>query len=93
MGKLVHIEAIIKGVVQGVGYRWFATRKAMEYNVNGYIKNLPNGDVQAVVEGEEGLVKDFLKELRIGPPYASVSEIITKEGEYTGKYNRFGVAY
>ena len=93
MSKLIHVDSVIKGAVQGVGYRWFATRLAAQYNVTGSIANLPNGDVEAIVEGEEGMVRDFLKELRIGPPYASVTAIDVKEGTYTGKYKGFGVQY
>ncbi|MCP4633062.1 MAG: acylphosphatase [candidate division Zixibacteria bacterium] len=93
MAQLIHVKAIIKGVVQGVGYRWFATRASSNYNVTGYISNLPNGDVETVVEGEKGLVMDFIKELRIGPSHASVSSIDISESEYTGKYKDFGVEF
>ena len=93
MGKSVHIEAVIKGVVQGVGYRWFATRAATRYKVSGYVSNLPNGDVRAIIEGENGMVKDFIKELQTGHPYATVTAVEINEGEYTGKYKGFGVNY
>ncbi|MBD3168965.1 MAG: acylphosphatase [candidate division Zixibacteria bacterium] len=93
MSNKVHIEALIKGVVQGVGYRWFATRTASKYNVSGYVANLPTGDVKAVIEGEQGMVNDFIDELKVGPPSASVNDIIIDKGEYTGKYRGFGVEY
>ena len=93
MSNLVRVEALIKGMVQGVGYRWFATRAASKYSISGYITNLTNGDVKTVVEGEQGMVSDFLKELRTGPPSASVSGIQIEKGEYTGEYKGFGVEY
>jgi acylphosphatase len=64
---MMRLEAKVKGVVQGVGYRFFAVRKAREYGLVGYVKNLPDGNVLVVAEGEKGLLEDYLKDLRIGP--------------------------
>lgn len=70
---LIHAEIIIKGMVQGVGYRYFTQRLARRYNLTGYVKNLPNGNVLCEAEGEEGLVRDFIKELKIGPSFSRVT--------------------
>ncbi|MBU4444237.1 acylphosphatase, partial [bacterium] len=50
----IHAEIVVRGMVQGVGYRYFAYRKANQYGLCGYVKNLPRDDVQCEVEGEEG---------------------------------------
>jgi acylphosphatase len=93
LGKSVQVKAIIRGMVQGVGYRWFATREAMRFDVTGYVANLPGGDVEVVAEGEEGMVKEYLKTLKAGPPYSRVTSMETREGEYTGQFSNFGVRY
>jgi len=76
----------ISGMVQGVGYRYFCYRKAVEYNLRGYAKNLFNGNVEVVVQGDEGLIKDFIKELNMGSRYSSVKSLnideINSENEY-----------
>ena len=71
----IHAEIIIRGMVQGVGYRYFAYRKANQYGLCGYVKNLHRDDVQCEVEGEEGIVRDFIKELKIGPAFSRVTNV------------------
>lgn len=77
----VNAKITVKGVVQGVGYRWFADRSARKYGLNGFVENLPNGDVFLEVEGEDGLVQDLIKDLRIGPRGAKVDDITVEEGK------------
>ena len=56
------LEAYVHGFVQGVGFRYFIMRNALKLNLTGFAKNLSNGDVQVVAEGEE---KDLIKLLGI----------------------------
>ena len=72
---IIHAEIVISGMVQGVNYRYFAYRKANQYGLCGYVKNLPRGDVLCEVEGEEGIVRDFIKELNIGPAFSRVTNV------------------
>jgi len=65
----------IQGVVQGVGYRFFVVKKAREYQIFGYVSNLPDGNVEVVAEAEKGLLMDFVEELRIGPVSATVTAV------------------
>jgi acylphosphatase len=51
------------GRVQGVGFRYTAQRVASSYTVNGYVRNLPTGDVELVAGGEENEVRQFLETL------------------------------
>lgn len=66
----------VKGIVQGVGYRWFADRAARRYDLKGFVENKSSGDVYLEVEGEEGLIRDFVKELSVGPRGAHVDDVI-----------------
>ena len=66
---------IISGMVQGVGFRFFAQRAAARHQVVGYVKNLPDGRVESYVEGTEKAVADFMRDLNAGPTYARVVDI------------------
>ncbi len=86
---MVTAKIIVKGLVQGVGYRYFCYQKAIEYGLSGYAKNLFNGDVELVVEGDKNLIQDFMKELKIGPSRSQVTLINVDFYEYQNKYKEF----
>ena len=65
-------HAIIKGLVQGVFFRIFAKKTAQSLDIKGYTKNLPDGTVEVVVEGEESNIKVILDWLKKGPSSAKV---------------------
>ncbi|HXF82110.1 MAG TPA: acylphosphatase [bacterium] len=65
----------IRGLVQGVGFRFFAVRAAQRYGVSGFVRNLPDGRVEAVAEGLRGSVEAFLEALRRGPAGALVRDV------------------
>lgn len=90
---LVSARLIISGYVQGVGYRWFVMRKAEEYNLKGYVRNLYNGDVEVEVEGYRPMIIDFAKELKIGPRSAQVIDLKIEWGECENKYKNFNVKF
>lgn len=81
----------IHGKVQGVGYRFFATRVARRLGLKGSIHNLRDGTVEATVEGEPAAIDDWIKELKEGPRYAEVTRIDQEKREYTGKLGDFDV--
>lgn len=89
----INAEIIVQGFVQGIGYRYFTLRKARDYNLVGYVKNLMNGDVLCEVEGEEGLVNDFIKELRIGPTFSRVTNIVVEKSNTLVGYTTFEVRF
>jgi len=90
---MVKAHIIVKGLVQGVGYRYFTIRTASKLGLTGWVKNLYNGDVEVEVEGEVGMIKELIKELRAGPPMSSVQDIKVDWDKYEGKYSSFGVKY
>jgi acylphosphatase len=83
----------IHGKVQGVGYRFFATRIARRLGLKGYIQNLRDGSVEAAVEGEADKISEWIEELREGPRYAEVSRIDQERREFQGKFGDFDVKF
>ena len=77
-------RAIVTGRVQGVGYRFFAERSARELHVRGWVRNLPDGSVETVAEGEEQEVARFLDRLRQGPRGALVERLSEEEAAVQG---------
>jgi acylphosphatase len=83
----------IYGKVQGVGYRFFATRVARRLGLKGSIQNLRDGTVEAVVEGEAEKIDDWIEELKEGPRYAEVEDIKQEKREFTGRLGDFDVKF
>lgn len=88
---LVQLFVLISGEVQGVFFRDFTKQVADEMSVYGYVKNLPNGKVEAVLEGRIGNLDKMLEKLRVGPEYADVEDLKIEERKYTGKYKDFQI--
>lgn len=85
------LKITVKGLVQGVGFRYFCSREADLRGIKGYAKNLINGDVEIVAEGEEGMINEFINEVKIGPRYSRVNSLNIVEIKYDNKYNTFSV--
>ncbi|HOJ82337.1 MAG TPA: acylphosphatase [Acetomicrobium flavidum] len=66
----------LSGRVQGVAFRYYAAVKAKELGVSGYIRNLDDGRVEILVQGEPKAVDDMIKWCRKGPPYAIVKDVV-----------------
>jgi acylphosphatase len=81
----------ISGEVQGVGYRFFAQRAAARHQVTGYVRNLPDGRVEAVAEGPLDNVEAFKHDLATGPAFAQVENIEELHIEPTGSYSFFRI--
>ncbi|HYB54116.1 MAG TPA: acylphosphatase [Thermoanaerobaculia bacterium] len=77
-------RATVAGRVQGVGFRFFAERTARELGVTGWVRNLPDGKVESIAEGEEDLVTRYLARLREGPRMSRVTEVHVEEVEVNG---------
>lgn len=74
----VRAHLLISGTVQGVGFRFFAARAARRRGVSGYVRNLADGRVEAVAEGDRLAVEGFLDDLRRGPAGAVVRAVETQ---------------
>jgi acylphosphatase len=94
MADKASIKVLIHGRVQGVYFRDFTCRKAAEYNLSGYVKNLSDGrSVEVYAEGEKASLDRLVSHLKVGPTNAVVEEITTAYGDYTGSYNGFVIKY
>lgn len=87
----IRAEVIIKGQVQGVGYRYFVSRRAKAFDLKGWVRNLSNGNVEAVFEGNDGDVRKVLDACREGPGSAVVEDIDIAESEFQNKFTRFEI--
>ena len=87
------LRAVVRGRVQGVFFRDFVRRWAYQLKLNGYVHNLPDGDLEVVAEGEKPDLEKLLAYLKEGPPAASVEEVVEEWGKATGKYAEFCVKY
>jgi acylphosphatase len=68
-------KLIVRGFVQGVGFRFFTQRAAARHQVLGYVKNLRDGRVEALAQGSEAAVEAFKHDFMAGPVYSKVEEI------------------
>jgi len=87
----VRAHVIVSGKVQGVFFRAETKRCADVHEVFGWVRNLPNGCVEAVFEGEEDSVNALLKFCRRGPPGAAVDDVKIAWEKYTGEFVDFKV--
>lgn len=67
---------VIRGRVQGVGYRAWVDHKARRLGLHGWVRNCRDGSVEAVFEGEEKIVTDMIVSCRKGPPSSRVDEVV-----------------
>lgn len=87
------VHAILKGKVQGVNYREFTRREAGALDISGFIRNLKDGTVEIVAEGEERKLKEFERRFRKGPLLAFVTNIDLKEEAPTGEFEGFDIRF
>ena len=73
--KKVAANIIVIGLVQGVGFRYFVHDKASRFGIKGHVRNLYNGDVEIEAEGEREAVESLIREVRVGPRAAHVTDV------------------
>ena len=82
---------LIRGRVQGVGFRWFADHCAEREGLHGWIKNRPDGCVEAQAEGDAAALERFEHVLRQGPPHARVEDVEVDDVVPSGRDTGFAV--
>ena len=87
------IHFFVSGNVQGVGFRWYVQRLAQGMNLCGFVKNLRDGRVEVVAEGNENSVEEFLKGLKEGSFEDGIEEIKKIEEKYEGEYSDFRIKF
>lgn len=93
MSELKAFRGIAKGLVQGVGYRYFVYQSASRLNIAGMVRNLPNGDVEVFAQGEEANLREFLAELHQGPPFSNVENILIQWEKPKPDMKRFKIEH
>ena len=94
-GKKENLRAhvVIHGLVQGVFFRASARDAAVRLGVGGWVRNLPDGSVEALFEGEKKKVEEIVGWCYKGPPSAQVMKVDLKWEAYKGEYEHFDVRY
>jgi acylphosphatase len=90
---LIRLRLFIGGSVQGVGYRFFARRKALEQGVTGWVRNRDDGRVEVEVQGDRHNVEAFIDRLREGPSTAVVSRVDRQEIPVVSGDHGFEIAF
>jgi acylphosphatase len=89
--KRIHI--FISGLVQGVAFRHHTLKTARSLGISGWVRNLEDGRVEALIEGDDAAVDAMQTWLRTGPPSARVTHLETTQEPYSGSYFDFKIAY
>jgi acylphosphatase len=76
---VICVHVVVEGQVQGVFYRQGCQRVAVSNRVTGWVRNNRDGSVEAVLEGERDAVERVVAWMRVGPPQALVTSVVTKE--------------
>lgn len=87
------VEVISRGRVQMVMYRDFATRKARGLGLVGVVRNLPDGTVHTIAEGERAMLERFITKLKHGPLLARVDEVSVSYSSATQSFSKFTIRY
>lgn len=88
----VQKHIFISGKVQGVGFRAFIRREAAVLNIRGWAKNLIDGRVEAVIQGDKNKVAQMIEKLKEGPSYARVDNLKINEEKLT-EYSDFQIKF
>lgn len=83
----------ITGRVQGVFFRAYTRDAARMIGVTGWVRNLPDGSVEAVFEGESGKVEKMIEWCREGSPMSRIEKVEILEEVYTGDFDRLAITY
>jgi acylphosphatase len=78
------VRVVVAGDVQGVSFRWYCSKEASSRGVGGFVRNLPDGRVEAVFEGDPQDVDAMVEWCRHGPPAARVRHVDVTEEQPTG---------
>lgn len=89
--EFARAHIFISGIVQGVFFRASTADKARELNLTGWVKNLPDGRVEAVIEGPKNKIEKVIEWMREGPKFAKVDKVEVTWEEYKGEFENFEI--
>ena len=85
------VRLLVSGRVQGVYFRVFTRKKALQLGVNGYTRNLANGQVEIIAEAEDDILEKFIQWCHKGPITARVDQVICAPLESDGDFSSFDI--
>ena len=83
----------IHGRVQGVGFRHFTLRAALENNIYGYVKNLPDGEVEIFCQADEESIKEFIFLIKKGPSFSFITKTLISNCSVDNNIKSFEIKY
>ncbi len=86
-------RVLVSGHVQGVCFRAYTRDQAKRLDIRGWVRNLPNGTVEAVVEGEPAIIQSILEWFHEGPPYSRVDRVLVKDEPPREEFVDFDIRY
>jgi acylphosphatase len=89
--KMRRVRALLSGRVQGVGFRNFTSVRAHALGLTGWVRNLRDGRVEAVVEGPDDKVGELIKALKTGPSGSRVDGVDIEEQTHRGEFTSFKI--
>lgn len=87
------VHLIVKGRVQGVSFRATTTKKATEYGLSGWVRNLPDGNVEVMAEGEKENLNKLIEWCKIGTDRSRVDSVHTEYLPYENRFTDFQIKY
>jgi len=87
------VKVNISGLVQGVFFRASTREMAVNKGLKGWVRNLPDGNVEALFEGPGDIVEEAVDWCNHGPRGASVVDVKESWGKYSGQFDRFEIRY
>ncbi len=93
MEQLVSAYILVKGRVQGVGFRYYVTRLAVSLGLNGYVRNLTDGNVAVEVEGEREIINKFVGNVKDGVMSIYIVDLEINWNTYKNKYGSFSIRF
>ena len=87
------VHMIAHGRVQGVGFRFFVREQAAYWGIKGWVKNLPDGTVEILAEGEKEVLDDFIERIERGPMFGRVSRVTVDWLEPTNSFTHFSITF
>jgi len=84
---------IVHGRVQGVAFRHHTRIRALELGVTGWVRNMPDGSVAGLFEGDEAAVRALVEWCRSGPPASVVERVEVRSEPYRGEFDDFSITF
>jgi acylphosphatase len=89
--SFIGAKVIIRGMVQGVGFRYWTRARARGYDLKGEVGNLRDGSVRVITEGDRGMIEEFIRDLKTGPSGAYVTDLKIEWYNEPKGYDEFNI--